>query len=56
MVASTKLPVLSTSRRRAEKICFHRPFFDQFVKRLKMVFQLPNRSGRSRHGVPVFKR
>jgi hypothetical protein len=30
------------------------PFLAQYAKRLKIVFQFPKRSGRSRHGAPVF--
>lgn len=53
---SMSAPSSSTSSWSALNIRSHTPRFDQRSKRLYMDFQLPYRSGISRHGAPVFSR
>jgi hypothetical protein len=54
--ASIMTPSSSASNWSALKIEAQWPRSDQFEKRLKTVFHEPKRSGRSRHGIPVFAR
>jgi hypothetical protein len=53
---SMREPTSSTSTRSSLKSRSQMPRFDQRSKRLYTVFQLPYRSGMSRHGAPVFTR
>jgi hypothetical protein len=54
--ASMMTPSSSASNWSALKSAAQWPRCDQFEKRLKTVFHEPKRSGRSRHGIPVFAR
>lgn len=54
--ASMMTPSSSTCSCKALKIAAQCPRCAQFEKRLNTVFQAPKRSGRSRHGMPVFAR
>lgn len=54
--ASIMTPSSSSSNWRALKMAAQCPLRDQFENRLYTVFHAPNRSGRSRHGMPVLAR
>src|ERR1700722_3674797 len=53
MEPSTREPTSSSENARALKMAAQTPRLDHSANRLKIVFQLPNRSGRSLQGAPV---